>query len=589
MSTPRVTLAESLTVAASLAVAAGVVEAVVVAFKRHVLGRIVFVSPDYWLLTPVAFVVIAVPVALAVAFAFWAIRKPISVAVFVGTVTGFLAFAILLPYTAIGWWASAILTTGLAIRIVKSAARVPSPVVVSLVRRAGLTAAALAVIVGGFTMGSRVVAERRASLATPSPKPDAPNVLLVVLDTVRASNLSLHGYERRTTPNLETLAATSTVFDRAISTAPWTLPSHASLFTGLSGGETGGDWLHPIRSDVPTLPEAFSGLGYSTAGFVSNLLYTSYESGVNRGFVHYDDYRWSWPLVLAHTPLSKLDIKSRVPEARSFMEAISRLHTTSLRTRGLSPADEFRGADKIVAAFLDWQASSGDRPFFAFLNLFDAHGPYRAPPNHLNQFPGGRPLDRYDAAIAFLDEALGRLTEELARRQVLDKTILIVTSDHGELFDEHGLKGHANGLYLPLIHVPLLVRFPPAVPAGQRVPTIVSIRDLPATLVELAGVSAPGIPGQSLSPTWRQPGGGIHGDVVASLGQGRNVDPSFRNARGPMISRLSARLHFIINGDGSEEVYDFRADPAELNNLVASADPALQKEIALLRQGLQRR
>ncbi len=585
----RARVRDVLVISASLAVAAGAVEAAVMAFKRHALGRITFVSPDYWWLTPLAFVAVAVPAALAVALVLLAVRRPMSVRALVGTSVGVLAFCMLLPYTTIGWWAYAILCTGAGLQVSKALGRLPDDRIVPIVRRTGLAAAGLAVLAGAVGTGSRILGERRAMASLPEAGAGAPNVLIIVLDTVRAANLSLHGYSRRTTPKLDSIAASSTVFDQAYSTAPWTLPAHGSLFTGLAGSETYGDWLRPIRADVPTLPEAFARRGYATAGFAANLLYTSYESGVNRGFAHYDDYRFSWPLVLAHTPLWKLDLKSSVPEARSLGDAISRLHTTGIRTSGSTPADQFRPADQIVGSFLDWQREVGDRPFFAFLNLFDAHGPYRAPPDYLARFPGGRPLDKYDAAIAWLDETLGGLVDELGRRGVLDKTILVVTSDHGELFGEHGLQDHANALYLPLIHVPLIVRFPQALPAGTRVATVVSLRDVAATIVELAGITGAGVQGRSLSSTWRQPGAAVHGDVVAALAQGRNVSADFRNARGPMVSRLGAHLHYIVNGDGSEEVYDFRRDPAETRNLIATADPVLQQEIAVIRRGLAAR
>ena len=124
----------------------------------------------------------------------------------------------------------------------------------------------------------------------PLPPPDAPNVLLLVLDTVRADHLSLYGYERPTTPVLERLAERGVRFDEARATAPWTLPSHASLFTGRWPHQLGVEWLTPLRGSFPTLSEYLASRGYATAGFVANTLYCSYETGLNRGFTHYDDY-----------------------------------------------------------------------------------------------------------------------------------------------------------------------------------------------------------------------------------------------------------------------------------------------------------
>ena len=122
------------------------------------------------------------------------------------------------------------------------------------------------------------------------PPPDAPNVLLIVLDTVRADHLSLYGYRRPTSPTLERLARRGVRFDEARATAPWTLPSHASLFTGRWPHELGVKWLTPWRGNDPTLAEYLGSRGYATAGFVANTLYCSYDSGLGRGFTRYDDY-----------------------------------------------------------------------------------------------------------------------------------------------------------------------------------------------------------------------------------------------------------------------------------------------------------
>src|SRR6185503_19874722 len=119
-------------------------------------------------------------------------------------------------------------------------------------------------------------------------------------------------------------------------------------------------------------------------------------------------------------------------------------------------------------------------------------------------------------------------------------------------------------------HVPLLIRFPAGVPAGQRVATVVSLRDVAATVVELAGLPGSTLEGQSLASTWREPGVAVHGDVMAELEKGRNVDPAFLKSNGPMLSRVGARLHYIVNADSSEEVFDYRSDPAETRNLVGT-------------------
>ena len=287
-----------------------------------------------------------------------------------------------------------------------------------------------------------------------------------------------------------------------------------------------------------------------------------------------------------HSTLGRIDVKSRLPEARSLRQAWRALLTTSVKEANIDTSI-LRPADHVAAAFLDWQQKVTDRPFFAFLNFYDAHGPYRAPEAFNRRFFLHHPsnLDRYDAAIAWLDHVVGTIVDSLKQRGVLDRTIVIVTSDHGEQFGEHGLPMHGNSLYLPLLNVPLLVRYPSAVPLGLRVGTVVSLRDVAATILELAGIAGGlEIPGTSLATAWRNPGQAVQGDVIAELSKGINEEPVARNGKGDMVSRLDGRFHYIRNGDGQEELYDFLADPQELKNLVSS--PAVQVDLVRLRAGL---
>ena len=136
--------------------------------------------------------------------------------------------------------------------------------------------------------GDRVKEWREA--VRPFPPADSPNVLLIVLDTVRADHLSLYGYRRATSPTLARLAKRGIRFDEARATAPWTLPSHASMFTGRWPHELEVRWLAPLRWNFPTLAEYLGSQGYATAGFVANTLYCSYDTGLDRGFTHYEDY-----------------------------------------------------------------------------------------------------------------------------------------------------------------------------------------------------------------------------------------------------------------------------------------------------------
>ena len=148
--------------------------------------------------------------------------------------------------------------------------------------------------------GDRLKERREAR--RPLPPADSPNVLLIVLDTVRADHLSLYGYHRATTPMLERLAKRGIRFDEVRATAPWTLPSHASMFTGRWPHELGVEWMTPLRGKFPTLAEYLGSHGYATAGFAANTLFCSYDTGIDRGFTHYEDYELG-PLAAVRTAL----------------------------------------------------------------------------------------------------------------------------------------------------------------------------------------------------------------------------------------------------------------------------------------------
>jgi arylsulfatase A-like enzyme len=175
------------------------------------------------------------------------------------------------------------------------------------------------------------------------------------------------------------------------------------------------------------------------------------------------------------------------------------------------------------------------------------------------------------------------MLDSLAARGVLDNTIVIVTSDHGEHFGEHGLRGHANSLYLDVLHVPLYIRFPRKVPGGLRVPEPVTLRDLPATILDLADAPDSVIPGSSLARHWG--GNSTSGSpLYAALSQGINLLPPARNAETSLESLADGRYRLIRSGAGNEELFDYMADPQELHNLVG--DSALRNRLAGLRSGL---
>lgn len=516
--------------AAALAVVTGGIEAVVFAVRRNLLGHLSFVSPDYAWMTPLAYVALTVPATVLVVLAARACRRPIPAHAQAGLVAGVLTFSLLLPYGALAWWASTLLAAGIGVQIVRIARTRPGAFKLWLGRLAWVVVAVVT-LEGVGTRTWRAMEERSVGRALAPPPAGAPNILLIVLDTVRASNLGAYGYARDTTPVLERVASEGALFEHAMATAPWTLPSHGSLFTGLSASATHGDWLVPVRDDVPTLPEMLGTSGYRTAGFVANLLYTAAETGLARGFQHYDDYIVTPAGILSHSPLTRIDLKSDIELARSWTAFFGAAVRTHVESGGRLPADITRPADQVAAAFLDWQAAEPERPFFAFLNFFDAHAPRRPDPALLARFGGQhpKPVDGYDAAIAWMDHVIGTTLEALSARGLLDRTIVVITGDHGEQFGEHGLDDHANSLYLPLLQVPLIIRYPAGVPAGRHVDTAVSLRDVPETLLDLASIGRH-LPGRSLAATWRGSSADVSA-VVAELNKALNKPPAASELR----------------------------------------------------------
>jgi arylsulfatase A-like enzyme len=439
----------------------------------------------------------------------------------------------------------------------------------------------------------------------PPPPPSAPNVVLIVWDTVRAYNTTLAGYTRNSTPNLARWARTGVKYERAIAAAPWTYPSHACFFTGQWPSRLNAQWKFTLDVPEPTLAEYLSSRGYQTAGFAANTNCCTYESGLARGFAHYEDYALGPQSLLTRT----------VPGKWLLEQAIGQTNYHAKKWIGL----QSRGARQISNAFLGWLgARRADRPFFAFLNYFDAHEPYMPPrdfegrfgikprtrddydrlfhfvgiakgPNQIRDIVTAR--DCYDDCVAYLDHELGRLLGVLKGRGLLDNTVVIITSDHGEAFGEHGTVGHSYSVYLDEIFVPLVI-LAPAAPAGLSVHDPVSLRDLPATVVDLMGLSdGRPFPGRSLAAGWK--GGSdrtfaqpispalaeqAEESVLQAPTNNGNAQPRFR------MSLVAAGHHYIRDGIGKEKLFDLRTDPYEQVDLLSLSDG--NREVRVFRKML---
>jgi arylsulfatase A-like enzyme len=317
-----------------------------------------------------------------------------------------------------------------------------------------------------------LVALAFAACARPSERATArPNLVLVSIDTLRADHLGAYGYGRATSPSIDRLAREGVVFERAYSTSNWTLPAHVSMLTGLYPTRHGAH--HPRRApaaEVGLLPEALGRRGYRSAAVVSTVAFLEKKYGLARGFEVYDD---------------ESAFPARFPEASRFVSS-ERVHA-----RAVELLDEL---------------GDGGAPFFLFLHYFDVHADYVPPPPFDRMFaPGdGVRLDLpeseeprrghaerlaalYDGEIRWVDSWIGRLLDELDRRDLAGRTLVVVTADHGEEFLEHGDWLHGRNLYDTSMRVPLVVRFPGGAHAGRRVTAPVSLVDLGATLLAAAG------------------------------------------------------------------------------------------------------
>ena len=412
-------------------------------------------------------------------------------------------------------------------------------------------------------------------------RPSAPNVVLLSIDTLRADHLGCYGYERDTSPNIDKLLERGVIFENAISGAPWTLPSYGTLFTGrypsshragvrpvlneLWGSDKCGEPLEmslaprarqtrTLAKRYVTLAEALRDQGYRTAGLVNNpFLHPSRD--IDQGFERYAWYQ----------------------------------HT----------------ADDGVDEALTWIDEQAGVPFFLFLHLMDPHMPY-APPEPFDERFSGQKLtevdaaypwtlghlradpnpeswkqlliDMYDGEIAYTDQEVGRFVAELERRGLMDNTILILHSDHGEEFWDHGSYEHGHSLHKELLHVPLAIVYPKSIPAGTRVSARVRTADVYPTVLDLLG-----LPPEIGELEWgRLAGDGatLNARSLMPWVTGEREDPLDTLSEAMLYGPPEAGFHeqkaryeggfkLIVGGQmPTNELYDVEADPGETNNIL---------------------
>ncbi len=547
----------------SCGVMTGLLHALILKVTQVVFGQMIFVSRDFVWMAPVVYVGVMLPgvVALAVASLLtrWdgVYRLTVMSCLTVGV------FGLLLPYPQISRLASLVLALGAAIQIGRIVGQAPESGI-PLWRKGALAAAPTLALLALIVHVASVVRSQRAR-GDAAVAADAPNVLFIVFDTMRAASMGLYGAAENSTPRLQEWAEQGVTFDRAYSTAPWTLPSHGSMFTGRYGGETSGDWTTPINARDSTLAEVFGSRGYATGGFVANMHYTSHDSGLNRGFHTYSDYLRSPRQLLYSSSYTQTRLFAALQNARSIADVWSAVSHPDLSIEPKHRFDHKRGED-VTAEFLQWRDGIGSKPFFAFLNYMDAHKPYFAP----DEFQRFTNQPQYSAAIAYLDSQVDRILADLSRDGILEQTVVVITSDHGELFDEHGLSGHAHNVYHNVLHVPLVLLAPGRIPAGIRVGDAVSLRDLAATVLHLANATESSVPGVSLAQQWLDtiP----TSPVFSEVSRAPNVAASNPTALGPLHSLIDDSLHYITNSAGSEQLYSLRVDRTEMDNLAVQSE-----------------
>ncbi|HEV8112275.1 MAG TPA: sulfatase [Planctomycetota bacterium] len=391
-----------------------------------------------------------------------------------------------------------------------------------------------------------------ADAATGSPAAH-PNVLILSIDTLRADHLSSYGYRRATSPRIDALAREGVLFEKVVAAAPWTLPSYGSLFTGCTPAvhragvntaheerfgrdeDTREDGLEILRADLPTLAEAFRAAGWATAGFQANSFLRA-KNGIDRGFDRWVFYQY-------HAPVG-------------------------------------------IELALEWIGKHASGPWFCFLHVMDVHQPYVPPapydrkfsqrsfrdladyPPPIDDLRARRPddatvqllVDQYDGAIAYTDDQVGQMLDRLKEKGLLDDTLVVVHSDHGEEFWEHGGYEHGHSEYTEVLDVPLILRLPRLLPANRRVASRVRLLDLMPTFLDVLGVApVSGIEGRSLVPLiGGKPEPPRECISEATLHGLREIKA---------LTILDESL--ILSGGGSGKLFDLAKDPGELADLAA--------------------
>jgi arylsulfatase A-like enzyme len=451
-------------------------------------------------------------------------------------------------------------------------------------RSARWTLAAVLLTFVAIEGGTRVI-ERVQTARLPDADAATPNILLIVIDALRADRLSAYGHSRPTSPAIDRFAREGTLFEQAFSTSSYTLPSHASIVTGLYPYQHGVEWgssHHWARH--ATLPELLQPRGYRTGAFSGNTFWFTREHGFGQGFHHFDDFFHSFADMALRT---------------AYGMAFSRQVLWRLGYEDIPARKRATGTNQRV---LRWLAGDTGRPFFVTINYMDVHDPYIPPEPYRNRFatrpnPGGllnwelhvpekltpeelqSELDAYDGAIAYVDDQIGALVAAIRKSRADRDLLVVITSDHGEEFGEHNGFLHGSHLYREAIHVPLVVWQPGRVPSGVRIGQPVSNASIPATILDAIGAPAPPELAGSLQRLWKEPAAVEWPWPLIEM-KHRPWESELAPVHyGSLRSLVSPDLHYIDHDTQGPQLYDWVNDPRETTDLVKRPDmqPAVER------------
>jgi arylsulfatase A-like enzyme/Flp pilus assembly protein TadD len=351
---------------------------------------------------------------------------------------------------------------------------------------------------------------------------------MITLDTLRADALGAYGQALPTSPRIDAMAAEGLLFEQVVTSSPSTLPSHATLFTGKH------PYAHGVRSNAGyvlpeenvTLAEVLRSRGYRTAAEIAAPVIAQVTQ-LKQGFDAYRD-----PDSIA-TVMERLD------------------------ARQAGPAQPTRAAEEITRFGIDFLRRNTGRPFFLWLHYFDVHHPHEPPPEFARRIP----QSPYHAEVARVDAGVGRIVDEIERLGLRARTLVVVTSDHGEGRGQHAEETHAFFVYDTTVRVPLIFWGPDVVPRGRRAPSLVRLVDVTPTLLELLGAPPPpGMQGVSLRPVLEDPAADL-----SLTGYGESIEV--------VVNFGSSAIRFVREGRWKyihklePELYDVLADPGEIRNL----------------------